>query len=202
MDRSRLRELHYITDIANVASILDHGLLSHRLVERRIGAHVTVASGEVQARRARKRIPMGRSSRALHDYVNLYVHARNAMQYTLLEQGLGDLTVLAVDAAVLDLAGVIVADRNAASAARFRPAEEGIDRLDETAVLATWWNQSDDARQRRMAEVLVPDRVDPGFLRGAHVPDPQAAQRLLDRCGERQLAIRVNRHLFFNRSCR
>src|SRR6266567_2582312 len=56
MDRSRIRELHYITDIANVSSILDHGILSHRLVKRRIAAHVTVASVEVQAIRAVKRI--------------------------------------------------------------------------------------------------------------------------------------------------
>lgn len=201
MDRSHLRELHYITDIANVASILDFGVLSHRLAARRAGSHVTVASVEVQARRAAKRIPMGRTSRALHDYVNLYVHARNAMLYTLLEQRRGDLAVLAIDATVLDLDGVIVADRNAASAARFRPAIEGIQELDETSVFATWWHQSDDAKQRRMAEVLVPDRIAPTLVRRAYVPDPEAAERLRDRCGDQRLTIGVNRYLFFNRSC-
>jgi hypothetical protein len=79
MERSRVRELHYITDIANVPSILDHGILSHRLVERLVGPHITAASPEVQVRRAGKRMWTGRSARALHDYANLYLDARNAM---------------------------------------------------------------------------------------------------------------------------
>jgi hypothetical protein len=95
MERSRVRELHYITDIANVSSILEHGIFSHRLVERLIGQHVSVASSEVQARRAGKRIWIGRRARALHDYANLYLDARNAMLYTLLQNRRGDLIVLA-----------------------------------------------------------------------------------------------------------
>jgi ssDNA thymidine ADP-ribosyltransferase, DarT len=196
MERSRVRELHYITDIANVPSILEHGILSHRLVERLIGPHVTVASQEVQARRAGKRVWTGRSARALHDYANLYLDARNAMLYTLLRNRRGDLTVLAVDPEVLDLAGVLVTDRNAASAARIRPAAEGVEALDEAAVLATWWEDL-DAKQRRMAEVLVPDRVPPELVRLAHVPDRAALTRLQARLGDRQLVIRVNRRLFF-----
>jgi ssDNA thymidine ADP-ribosyltransferase, DarT len=196
MERSRVRELHYITDIANVPSILEHGILSHRLVERLIGPHVTVASQEVQARRAGKRVWTGRSARALHDYANLYLDARNAMLYTLLRNRRGDLTVLAVDPEVLDLAGVLVTDRNAASAARIRPAAEGVEALDEAAVLATWWEDL-DAKQRRMAEVLVPDRVPPELVRLAHVPDRAALTRLQARLGDRQLMIRVNRRLFF-----
>jgi ssDNA thymidine ADP-ribosyltransferase, DarT len=58
---------------------------------------------------------------------------------------------------VLDLDGVIIADRNAASTiARFDSVAEGIERLEETVVFAKWWNDSIDANQRRMAEVLVP----------------------------------------------
>jgi hypothetical protein len=197
MERSRIRELHYITDIANVPSILEHGILSHRRVERLVGPHVTVASPEVQSHRARKRIWTGSRSRALHDYANLYLDARNAMLYTLLRNQRGDLTVLAVDPQVLDLADVIVTDRNAASAARFRPAAEGIEALDEAAVFAGWWHESLAARQRRMAEVLVPDRVRPELIRLAYVPDRPAMKRLEALLGDRRLRIHVNRHLFF-----
>jgi ssDNA thymidine ADP-ribosyltransferase DarT-like protein len=197
MERSRVRELHYITDIANVPSILDHGILSHRLVERLVGPHITVASPEVQVRRAGKRVWTGRSARALHDYANLYLDARNAMLYTLLRSGRGDLTVLVINPQVLDLTGVLVTDRNAASAARFRPAAEGIEALNEAAVFATWWDESLDAKQRRMAEVLVPDRVPPELVRRAHVPDQPAVTRLKALLGDRQLVVRVNRRLFF-----
>jgi hypothetical protein len=198
MDRSRVRELHYITHIANVASILDHGILSHRLVRRVASQHTTVASEEVQTRRADKKVWIGRSGRALHDYANLYFDARNAMLSFLLAQHQGDLTVLAVDPQVLDRRGVVVADRNAASAARFEPATTGIGLLDETAVFAEWWHDL-DAKQRRMAEVLVPNRVPATLIRGAYVPDPAAAQRLRAQLGDRALPIAVHRFLFFGR---
>jgi len=193
MERSRIQELHYITDVANVASMLERGILSHRLAKRTARGHVSVADAEVQARRARKRVWVGRSSRLLHDYANLYVDARNAMLFILLRSRQGDLTVLAIDPAVLDLSGVVVADRNAAGfAPRFLPAAEGIAALDEAAVFAEWWSDSQEAKQLRMAEVLVPDRVPPSFIRGAYVPDNAAGERLRDHLGNRSLAIRVD----------
>ena len=197
MDRTSIRELHYITDIKNVPSILRQGILSYRLVRQAALRHVSVADGSVQRRRARKLVPVGPRGRPLHAYANLYFHARNAMLYRLLRQREGDLTVLAVDPGVLDLEGVVVTDRNAAASARFWPAAEGIRQLDERAVYATWWNDSEDARQRRMAEVLVPDAVPPQLVRHAYSPDREAAMRLRDLLGELPLAIVVNSFLFF-----
>jgi hypothetical protein len=198
MERSRILELHYITDMANVASILEQGILSHRLAQRAASGHVSVADADVQVRRASKRVWVGRSSRPLHDYANLYVHARNAMLYILLRSKQGDLTVLSVDSEVLDLDGVVVADRNAASfASLFLPAAEGIDTLDEAAVFAEWWTSSYEAKQLRMAEVLVPDRVPLSLIKGAYVPDHAAAERLRSHLGGRALVIHVNPWLFF-----
>lgn len=197
MERSRIQELHYITDMANVASILERGILSNRLARRVVG-HVSVADAEVQARRAGKRVWVGRSSRPLHDYANLYVHARNAMLFILLRSRKGHLTVLAIDPEVLDLDGVVVTDRNAASfASLFLPAAEGIAALDESAVFAEWWTGNSEAKQLRMAEVLVPDRVPPSLIKGAYVPDHAAGERLRSHLSGRLLAIRVNRWMFF-----
>jgi hypothetical protein len=197
MERSRIQELHYLTDMANVASILERGILSNRLA-RRVVRHISVADAEVQARRAGKRVWVGRSSRPLYDYANLYVHARNAMLFILLRNRKGDLTVLAIDPEVLDLDGVVVTDRNAASfASLFLPAAEGIAALDESAVFAEWWTGGFEAKQLRMAEVLVPDRVPPALIKGAYVPDHAAAERLRGHLGGRSLAIRVNPWLFF-----
>jgi hypothetical protein len=198
MERSRIQELHYITDMANVASMLERGILSHRLVRRVASAHVSVADADVQARRASKHVWVGRSSRPLHDYVNLYVHARNAMLFILLRSKQGDLTVLTIDPEVLDLDGVVVADRNAASfASLFLPVAEGIAALDETAVFAERWTSNYEAKQLRMAEVLVPDRVPPSLIKGAYVPDRAAAERLRSHLGGQSLATRVNPWLFF-----
>ncbi|MGB9616904.1 MAG: DarT ssDNA thymidine ADP-ribosyltransferase family protein, partial [Desulfomonilaceae bacterium] len=76
MHRSELRELHYITPIANVPSILCMGILSYNQAKRE--KHQSVAMDDIQDRRARVVVPRGRK---LHEYVNLYICARNPMMY-------------------------------------------------------------------------------------------------------------------------
>lgn len=98
MDRNRIRELHNITDWRNIPSILERGILCHRLAAR--AAHESVADQEVQQRRTEVTIPAGRP---LHHYACLYVDARNAMLYRLLAEDKSRLAVLAVDPAVLDV---------------------------------------------------------------------------------------------------
>lgn len=191
MDRARIGELHNIAHFENVPSILKHGILCHRRAARL--QHRSVADADVQALRAATRVPGGLP---LHRYACLYVDARNAMLYRLLR---GEpLTVLAIDPQVLDLPDVIVSDRNAASGAtRFRPVAEGIAALDQGEVYAEWWNNSRDAMQKRCAEVLVPERIDPVMIRHAYVPDDEAARALQRLLGDQELEIRLNAHLFF-----
>ncbi len=74
MRRSDLAELHFITHIANVASILEHGILCHKKAKRLDPA--SVAMPEIQDIRAKKAVPAGKP---LHEYANLYIHARNPM---------------------------------------------------------------------------------------------------------------------------
>src|SRR5439155_18896632 len=74
MNRADVTELHYITAIANVTSILEHGILSHTLAAEL--AHDSVAMSEIQAIRQNKQIP---GARRLHEYTNLYFDAHNAM---------------------------------------------------------------------------------------------------------------------------
>src|SRR6266705_3825111 len=114
MNRAHVTELHYITAIANLPSIIRHGILSHTLAEQL--AHDSVAMPEIQERRRNKQIP---GARLLHEYANLYFDAHNPMLSRCRARN-GEICVLRVDASVLDRAGVIVTDRNAASGwARF-----------------------------------------------------------------------------------
>jgi len=76
MDVSDVKELHYITPMGNLPSIFQRGILSNYLVEKL--PHSSVAKQEVQEIRASVRVPSGRP---LHEYVNLYFNARNAMMY-------------------------------------------------------------------------------------------------------------------------
>ena len=78
MQREELEELHYITPIVNVASILSSGILSHQLAAK--VHHTSVAMREVQDIRMNKVVP-GTNGRRLHDYANVYICARNPMLF-------------------------------------------------------------------------------------------------------------------------
>lgn len=169
MDRTDVAELHYICPIANVASICENGILSHNAV-REI-AHVSLALPEVQSLRETVLLKDGRM---LHDYVNLYFHARNPMMYYRREQH-GNLSVLRISDIVLDIPGTMIADRNAARRRTwFRPSPEGLRYLSGHLVFARDWTHRDpekaDYRKAvKCAEVLVPHRISSDKIVGAYV---------------------------------
>jgi hypothetical protein len=190
MDRGDVEELHYIVLFENIPSILERGILSRRRAAQLNPE--SIANEEILARRASTRVPRGR---LLSYYANLYFDARNAM-LSRRRARWRDIGVIRVSDEVLDLPGAVVADRNAAAtAARFFPSPEGIAHLDRNAVFAEWWTESREARQLRMAELLIPDLVPPHFLTGIYVMDSECARRL-----GRNVAIEhvtVNRYLYF-----
>jgi hypothetical protein len=196
MNREDVKELHYITPIENLPSILEKGILSHKLAQR--VPHDSVALEAVQDRRKNKVIPRGRS---LHDYVNLYFDARNPMLYLRLNQH-AELCILRVNPSVMELPGVVIADHNASSGyARFFPYPDGLKYIDKDTVYAEYWTHPDDAiaemehKSKKCAEVLVPDLVKPDYVLGACVSCAAA----LKSCGMTGVAISVtiDTHLFF-----
>lgn len=195
MLRSRVTELHYITPIANLSSIVTWGILSHNLAAQL--PHTSVSLESVQDRRARRRVPRGR---LLHDYANLYFDARNAMMYRLKHSDV-PLTVLCLNPAVLDLPGSIVTDGNAASNDTiFLPSPSGLARLDEYRVYADSWDNQDywtkvELKRARCAELLVPNQVESRFVAGCYVDHRD--RRLACSSQLPALSVEVNAHAFF-----
>lgn len=195
MNRDDLKELHYITTIRNVPSILSKGILSHKRAKKI--NHNSVAMEVIQERRKNKIVPGGRP---LQDYVNLYIYARNPMLYVLQSRHV-DLCILRVSIEILDLPGVIITDRNASSNyARFAPAPKGLFIVDKDLTFAEYWTHPDpfEAMRRKSAkcaEVLVPDRIDPDFITGAYV-SCQEAKTVFEALGV-DIAVTINAYLFF-----
>jgi hypothetical protein len=194
MNRDELRELHFITPIDNVQSIVRHGILSH--VRAVALVHKSVAMPEIQDLRAKVVIPG--TGRRLHEYANLYICGRNPMMYKRRSE---PVCVLAVSTDVLDIAGVIVTDQNAAgSYVSFRAAPGGLRYVDRELTFADDWTDSDQIQYWRKkaakcAELLVPDRVDPRFLKHAYAMNDEMKARL--EVLNTPLDVRVDRHLFF-----
>jgi hypothetical protein len=174
---SRVSEFHCIMPMANIPSVLKHGILSYERMAKI--AHESVAMQPVQDKRDAKRVPGGLM---LHHYANLYFHARNPMMYSRRAE-VPQLCVLRISTAVTELDGVVLSDRNAASDwVRFlHPSQSAI--LDFDAIYATDWTHPDRfeyfaRKSKKCAEVLVPHRVESRFLTGAYVVDGGAAGSL------------------------
>jgi hypothetical protein len=194
LDRAVVTELHYMTPIDNLASIVEHGLLSH--ARAAAVPHRSVAMVEVQDHRAGKMVPNGRP---LHEYVNLYFDARNAMMRLRRSD---DLVVIRISPLVLDLEGIVVTDGNAANGpTRFFPSPAGLEQLDEGRVYAEWWTLGDyweqqERKRQRQAEVLVPDVVPSAYIMGCYARREPAATECRRRVAD--LAVEVNAHVYFD----
>ncbi|HLI49367.1 MAG TPA: DUF4433 domain-containing protein [Chthonomonas sp.] len=205
MQRSDLKELHYITHIQNVPDILKYGILSYNRVRKGIRdgtLHpVSVSDRDVHRRRERKRAPNGR---LLHDYANLYFCARNPMLCRLrMTKHLHEkLCVLRVAPSVLDIKGAVISDRNAACAsAHFYPSPEGLVHLDPKKIFARVWyhplykEAAKEYKFAKYAELLVPDVVPASYILGAYVACQTAGDML--QAMAPQLSIEIDPELFF-----
>jgi hypothetical protein len=194
MDRDEVKELHFITSIDNLGSILMRGILCHNRARRL--AHHSVASESVQDIRRGKSVPRGFS---LHSYANLYFDARNPMMSCL--RHLPDLVVIRVSPEVLDIPDTVVADGNAATwNTRFYPSPGGLVNLDSELIFATYWTDPDymtylEKKRARNAEVLVPNLISSEYIEGCYVDTEEKRRACLEL--QRLLAVDVRREIFF-----
>jgi len=191
----RVTELHCIMPIGNLPSVLEYGLLSYERAAKL--EHASVAMQPVQDRRDQKRVPRGLR---LHQYANLYFHARNPMLFKRLAEA-PHLCVLSVSTDVLELDGTVITDCNAASDwVRFlHPRQWSLVNFDDVFA-ADWRHPGNPPRyyqhkSRKCAEVLVPHRISPEYLIGARVIDQAARARATTQTCE--LTVTVDPVLFF-----
>jgi hypothetical protein len=105
----RVTELHCIMPMANASSVMERGILSHERAAKI--EHHSVALQPVQDKRDQKQVPGGLK---LHQYANLYFHARHPMLFKRRNEA-QNLCVLSISTQVLNVAGVVISDQNAAS---------------------------------------------------------------------------------------
>lgn len=199
MTFEELEELHYITPLVNVKSIVQRGIFSHQKAEKI--AHESVAMDKIQERRKKVVVPGGRP---LHQYVNLYFHARNPMMYKRKDLH-SELSVLRVRKDILGLSQVVITDGNASSGyVRFYPASEGLRVINKNLVFARVWQHDDPIEKFRhasikCAEVLVPDKIPTDFILGAYVSCEESKIKLYDIIKEIEpdFLITINPDLFF-----
>ncbi|MBN1782743.1 DUF4433 domain-containing protein [bacterium] len=192
----RIKELYYIVHIDTVQSIMKNGILCHASAESR--SHDDLSDHEVQLRRAQVIIP---NAGLLHQYVNLYFDAHNPMLSKIRNQN-ENICVLCINREILFEPNVVITDKNAAcDFVRFYKSPDGLENLDLDKIFARFWLnrdnpfEEDDHKRIKCAEVLVPDRIPPGFIISAIVCNESVRSR--SQQAGFQLDVRVEPGLFF-----
>ena len=174
----RVTEFQCIMPLENIPSVLNLGILSNEQAAKVL--HYSVAMEVVQERRDLKHVPGGLK---LHQYANLYFHARNPMLYKRKDEA-AKLCILRVSTEIRHIVGVVITDRNASSDyVRFLHPSQA-DLLNYDAIFAADWRHPNDPigyyrhRSQKCAEVLVPHCVEPRFLTGAYAVDDGVVSKL------------------------
>ena len=198
MDRSDVKELYFITLISNVRSIIDYGILSHNKSVK-IPHDDSLPMPKMQEKRKSKKIPG--TNKKLHDYANLYFDAHNATLSKRRNRN-NEICILRINASVLDLQGVIIADQNASSDyVRFYPVSQGLAAVDKDRLFDKNWKHPENIyeewkhKSAKCAEVLVPDEVEPRYILGAYVAN-QAALAALRKL-RIELTVSIKSDIFF-----
>ena len=194
MNRCDVAELHFITYIENVPSILKRGILSHNK-SRNIN-FCDISERGVQELRAKKKIPG--TNKSLHDYANLYFDAHNPMLSARRSEN-DKICVLRIKNIVLNIDGVIITDKNAARECWFKTVDEGLPLLNKDEIYATSWIYDNPIKQDKhkgikCAEVLFPDCVHPDYIIGAYVANSIAFENL---CNLSDINVIIKSKLFF-----
>ena len=192
----KIREFQWITPIRNIPSVLQHGILSYDEAAKL--PHDSVAMQEVQERRDKVQVPGGLR---LHQYVNLYFHARNPMLFKRKDEA-PKICVLRVSVEARHIPGSVMADRNASSDyVRFLSVAQ-VDQLDLEAIYAMDWRHPSDPiayyrhKSQKCAEFLVPKRVPTKYIVGAYVSNETSKVEL--EANGFELPIEINADLFFH----
>lgn len=195
MKKSDIKELYYFTDIRNLGSILERGILSHNNVSPITPFRID--NKEVQSKRRKKCVPNGRP---LHDYVNLYLSPKNPM-LSVLRTMHKDLCILRVDCKVLNTPKAVITTGNAAGDyTRFCEVREEMPELDKDLIFAPYWDDSDPIKKSRKksakcAEVLIPDKINSSYILGICVSNKLTLKKINEAFPECQVNVTTN--IFF-----
>jgi len=187
--QSSIRQLYYITHVDNIGSILETGILSHEIIEKKDIPYQAIYDKEIVSRRKNINAPNGKN---LWSFSNLYFNARNPMMYRLrCEKNIEDIALLGISPYVLNLPNVILTDGNAAcDVTEFLTNNETTVKRIFKKTQVRYWSPYNGSKRRIMAECLVPEMISPGYIISVYVPTYDAVKYVKKNVKPSQLGTR------------
>lgn len=194
-----IKSLYYITHIDNINSILSKGILSHQLVEEYGLQYTAIYDSEIANNRKTKTTPNGKS---LWQYSNVYFQPRNPMLYrVVLEKGVKDIAVIALNPQVLKIPDAYITNGNAASSiTEFYDYKNGIKIISNMwdTIKGEWWNSINGSKRKIMAECLIPNVIPPDQIHSIYVANHSAAKKVKPLFSNKSTSIIPEPTMFFN----
>ncbi len=186
--------LYHMTHKSNLENILRNGLLSH--TQARTGLNqVDIANNQVNSRRE-KREPI--HNRSIHEYVPLYFNPKNPMLYV--QNAQGEIVILAIDKNILLHRNSIFTDGNAASnSTRFFSSVKQLKELNWACIKGEYWNDFDDGRRIRCAEVLAYPRVETSAIKKIYTNNSSIRNFAQEKTRSyNHISVEENNNLYFS----
>jgi hypothetical protein len=188
----KTRSFWYITHLYNLGSILEHGILSRNWCKRLHIDSYDISDSGVQSRRSE-----------FHDYVPLYFADNTPMLYNVFDNLLDYVILLEVNKRVIKYKDVKFSDGNVANIPTkiFSNVADLEDNLDWSTIYSREfpnlhrepWNW--DWKRKKMAEVLVPNKVAVSEIKSIHVSSESTYNWVEKVVADAGLRIRISRDL-------
>lgn len=158
LDKYGIEYIYHMTHIDNLKNILKYGLLSHH----NDAVRHNIDNPEVNNRRNFYEPIYNKN---VHNYVPFYFNPRNAMLYVNKEKQ-DEIVILAFDRSLIYKQGSLFTDGNASvQGTKFYKDIKDLNKLNWQCLKSKYWNDFEDGKRLMMAEVLVPDNVNIGYLK-------------------------------------
>ena len=175
----KIKQLFYITHIDNVASILKHGVMSHKTIEESKIPFTKIYDASIVSSRQHRKTPDGKS---LWEYANIYLQARNPMLYRVLcEKNASDIVVFGIDRTIMTTPCSFFSAGNAASMlSEIVPIRESgkAFKVVKNDIESQWWKDEDGSKRKIMAECLIPNLIPPDHIRTIYVSNNTNADKV------------------------
>lgn len=156
LEKYGIKYLYHMTHISNFNNILSHGLLSHNQAHSRHFTKIDISNRNVNMRRDKIENIFFRN---IHDYVPFYFNPKNPMLFVRKSEQ-NNIIIMGFNKKLLIGDEVIFTDGNAASnQTLFYSNLDDLSLLNWNCIRAKYWNDYNDGKRIRCAEVLVYNQV-------------------------------------------
>lgn len=196
IQKHNIRYLYHMTNLRNLASVLQHGLLSHNEAHRRGLVNEDISNQEVNFRRSTKKV----NHLWLHDYVNFYFQPKNSM-LSVKRDTQTQIVFLGANPQLLLEPATVFSDGNAGMSlgkSIFYTGTYELDKLRWDVINAAYWNDFEDGKRIRCAEILVYPKVEiSSVLRiFCHPAARETTEQMMASSGL-NIPVEVARHFYF-----